>query len=446
MLDGAGARAVVTDPALRARPAGGPADRARRPERRRSSPPRSRPASAGPTLDGPVSGEALAYVLYTSGSTGAPKGAMVEHRGMLNHLHAKVRDLGLTADDTLAQTAPLGFDISVWQFLAPLLAGGRVWIADEATARDPVLLLDDGGARGRHRARGGALVAPGDGRCAAAGRGRRRARPPPLAHRHRGAAAARPVPPLARRATRDAPRERLRAHRVLRRRDPSRHRPRAGGGRAAHPGRPATAEHPDVRARRRARPVPPGVAARSASAGPGWGAATWGARTSPRSASSPTRSATRPGGASTAPATSARYRPDGALEYLGRADHQVKVRGAAHRARRDRGAAGRAPGAARGRRADGRRSARRVRGAPRGGAGARGAAAFLRRRLPEEHDSRRLRVLARAAADGERQARPARPDATGARPGRAGPAGGPARRDRSRPGAHVGGAPRRAGR
>ncbi len=51
---------------------------------------------------------------------------MVDQTGLMNHLWAKVHDLGLTADDTVAFTAPLVFDISVWQMLAPLLVGGKV--------------------------------------------------------------------------------------------------------------------------------------------------------------------------------------------------------------------------------------------------------------------------------------------------------------------------------
>ncbi|MGQ4716816.1 2,3-diaminopropionate biosynthesis protein SbnB [Streptomyces anulatus] len=66
------------------------------------------------------------YVIFTSGSTGRPKGAVVDQTGLMNHLWAKVHDLGLTADDTVAFTAPLVFDISVWQMLAPLLVGGKV--------------------------------------------------------------------------------------------------------------------------------------------------------------------------------------------------------------------------------------------------------------------------------------------------------------------------------
>ena len=85
--------------------------------------------------------ENLAYVMYTSGSTGQPKGAMVEGRGMLNHLYAKIEALDLTAADTLAQTASQCFDISVWQFLAALLVGGRVQIYPDAVAHDAALLL-----------------------------------------------------------------------------------------------------------------------------------------------------------------------------------------------------------------------------------------------------------------------------------------------------------------
>ncbi|WP_019075325.1 amino acid adenylation domain-containing protein [Streptomyces hokutonensis] len=71
------------------------------------------------------------YCIFTSGTTGRPKGASVEHRGMMNHLWAKVEDLGLTGADRLAFTAPLVFDISVWQMLAPLLVGGAVVVVRE---------------------------------------------------------------------------------------------------------------------------------------------------------------------------------------------------------------------------------------------------------------------------------------------------------------------------
>jgi len=85
--------------------------------------------------------DSLAYVIFTSGSTGVPKGAMVSQRGMVNHLWAKIRDLGLGPDDVVAQTASQCFDISVWQHLAALSVGGRVRIYPDAVAHDPPVLL-----------------------------------------------------------------------------------------------------------------------------------------------------------------------------------------------------------------------------------------------------------------------------------------------------------------
>jgi len=83
----------------------------------------------------------LAYVIFTSGSTGQPKGAMVEERGMVNHLWAKIFDLEIGPGDTLAQTATQSFDISVWQFIAALVVGGRTAIFGDEIAHDPARLL-----------------------------------------------------------------------------------------------------------------------------------------------------------------------------------------------------------------------------------------------------------------------------------------------------------------
>ncbi len=83
----------------------------------------------------------LANVFFTSGSTGLPKGAMIEHAGMVNHLRAKIRLLGLSETSVVIQNASHCFDISVWQFLAPLMVGGRVAICDPETASDPRALL-----------------------------------------------------------------------------------------------------------------------------------------------------------------------------------------------------------------------------------------------------------------------------------------------------------------
>jgi amino acid adenylation domain-containing protein len=83
----------------------------------------------------------LACVLYTSGSTGVPKGAMIERRGLVNHLLSKISDLNLSASDVVAQTAPQSFVISIWQFLAPLMVGARVHICSDDEMRDPALLM-----------------------------------------------------------------------------------------------------------------------------------------------------------------------------------------------------------------------------------------------------------------------------------------------------------------
>ena len=71
-----------------------------------------------------VGPDQLAYIYFTSGSTGEPKGAMCEHAGMLNHLYAKIEDLGIGAGQVVAQTAPQCFDISLWQLVCALLAAG----------------------------------------------------------------------------------------------------------------------------------------------------------------------------------------------------------------------------------------------------------------------------------------------------------------------------------
>ncbi|WP_419145180.1 amino acid adenylation domain-containing protein [Myxococcus stipitatus] len=83
----------------------------------------------------------LAYVIFTSGSTGVPKGAMVEHRGMLNHLFAKNRDLGCSSSDVIAQTASQNFDIFVYQNLTALLLGARTHIVSNDDALSPDRLL-----------------------------------------------------------------------------------------------------------------------------------------------------------------------------------------------------------------------------------------------------------------------------------------------------------------
>ena len=89
-----------------------------------------------------VAPDQLAYIYFTSGSTGEPKGAMCEHAGMLNHLFAKIGDLGIGAGQVVAQTAPQCFDISLWQLVSALLAGGRTLLIEQEVILDVQRFVD----------------------------------------------------------------------------------------------------------------------------------------------------------------------------------------------------------------------------------------------------------------------------------------------------------------
>ncbi|MFE5097486.1 amino acid adenylation domain-containing protein [Streptomyces sp. NPDC056638] len=86
-----------------------------------------------------------AYIYFTSGSTGAPKGAVCEHLGMLNHLFMKIEDMGMPEGpgEVVAQTASQCFDISLWQFAAPLVTGGTVRIVENEVQLDVDRFMDE---------------------------------------------------------------------------------------------------------------------------------------------------------------------------------------------------------------------------------------------------------------------------------------------------------------
>ncbi|MGE8414854.1 MAG: amino acid adenylation domain-containing protein [Pseudomonas sp.] len=82
----------------------------------------------------------LAYVIYTSGSTGTPKGVMVEHRGLGNLMHWGSQLCPRSAGGTLLQKAPFSFDGSVWELFWPLVTGMRLLLARPGGHREPAYL------------------------------------------------------------------------------------------------------------------------------------------------------------------------------------------------------------------------------------------------------------------------------------------------------------------
>ncbi|MGW0698017.1 non-ribosomal peptide synthetase [Streptomyces sp. NPDC002867] len=90
----------------------------------------------------PVTSRDLAYVIFTSGSTGTPKGIALEHRGVVNNLLDLNRSYGIgPADAVLALSSP-SFDMSVYETLGMLAAGGTLVLPDPAAAKDPAHWVD----------------------------------------------------------------------------------------------------------------------------------------------------------------------------------------------------------------------------------------------------------------------------------------------------------------
>jgi len=87
-------------------------------------------------------GESLAYVIYTSGSTGRPKGAANRHHALTNRLQWMQEAYGLTADDAVLQKTPFSFDVSVWEFFWPLIQGARLVMAPPGAHREPTQLVE----------------------------------------------------------------------------------------------------------------------------------------------------------------------------------------------------------------------------------------------------------------------------------------------------------------
>ena len=89
-----------------------------------------------------VGADQLAYIYFTSGSTGQPKGAMCEHAGLVNHLLAKIDDLQVESGQVVAQTAPQCFDISLWQLVSAVLVGGTTLLVEQEVVLDVGRFVD----------------------------------------------------------------------------------------------------------------------------------------------------------------------------------------------------------------------------------------------------------------------------------------------------------------
>ncbi|SFN55457.1 non-ribosomal peptide synthase domain TIGR01720/amino acid adenylation domain-containing protein [Pseudomonas sp. NFACC24-1] len=82
-------------------------------------------------------GDHLAYVIYTSGSTGQPKGVGNTHAALAERLQWMQATYGLDATDVLMQKAPISFDVSVWECFWPLITGSQLVLAGPGEHRDP---------------------------------------------------------------------------------------------------------------------------------------------------------------------------------------------------------------------------------------------------------------------------------------------------------------------
>src|SRR5579871_1918142 len=97
---------------------------------------------SGGDLPDTVGGKNLAYAIYTSGSTGKPKGVPNVHEGIVNRLLWMQDTYKLTGEDRVLQKTPFSFDVSVWEFFWPLLAGARLVVARPGGHRDPAYLVN----------------------------------------------------------------------------------------------------------------------------------------------------------------------------------------------------------------------------------------------------------------------------------------------------------------
>lgn len=86
--------------------------------------------------------EDMAYVIFTSGSTGRPKGAMLEHRGIVNRLLWMQQQYPIGPGDKVLQKTPFSFDVSVWEFFWPMLTGATLVMAQPDGHKNPAYIAE----------------------------------------------------------------------------------------------------------------------------------------------------------------------------------------------------------------------------------------------------------------------------------------------------------------
>ncbi len=97
-----------------------------------------------PTTDPevPVNGNDLVYILYTSGSTGMPKGVQIAHHNLVNFLTSMQKEPGIAVDDKLLAVTTISFDIAGLELFLPLITGAEIIIADTDSSKDGRALLN----------------------------------------------------------------------------------------------------------------------------------------------------------------------------------------------------------------------------------------------------------------------------------------------------------------
>ncbi|MEB3358049.1 MAG: amino acid adenylation domain-containing protein [Synechococcales bacterium] len=106
------------------------------------------PAAVPTASDPRLQVDNLAYMIYTSGSTGRPKGVQITHNAVVDLLHSQRQDLGITHEDTILSAASFSFDMSILELWLPLMVGARLVLVSREVAQDGLRLAERINTRG----------------------------------------------------------------------------------------------------------------------------------------------------------------------------------------------------------------------------------------------------------------------------------------------------------